>query len=43
MVECFKQISEDSDCRSVVLSGAGKSFTAGKALKYDKSNTHMFV
>lgn len=29
MVQCFKQISDDSDCRAVVLTGAGKIFTAG--------------
>jgi len=30
MVECFQQISEDADCRAVVLTGAGKIFTAGQ-------------
>ncbi|XP_013871376.1 delta(3,5)-Delta(2,4)-dienoyl-CoA isomerase, mitochondrial [Austrofundulus limnaeus] len=29
MVECFNEISEDKDCRVVVVSGAGKTFTAG--------------
>ncbi|XP_057377540.1 delta(3,5)-Delta(2,4)-dienoyl-CoA isomerase, mitochondrial-like isoform X4 [Daphnia carinata] len=29
MVECFQTISEDSDCRAVVLSATGKHFTAG--------------
>lgn len=29
MVECFKTISEDSDCRVVVISAKGKHFTAG--------------
>ncbi|KAL1769228.1 delta3,5-Delta2,4-dienoyl-CoA isomerase, mitochondrial [Sigmodon hispidus] len=29
LVECFQKISEDSDCRAVVISGAGKMFTAG--------------
>uniref|UniRef100_A0A672GNK8 Delta(3,5)-Delta(2,4)-dienoyl-CoA isomerase, mitochondrial n=1 Tax=Salarias fasciatus TaxID=181472 RepID=A0A672GNK8_SALFA len=29
MVECFSEISEDQDCRAVVVSGAGKTFTAG--------------
>ncbi|XP_070685494.1 delta(3,5)-Delta(2,4)-dienoyl-CoA isomerase, mitochondrial [Pempheris klunzingeri] len=29
MVDCFKQIAEDPDCRVVVISGAGKIFTAG--------------
>ncbi|KAF3818192.1 hypothetical protein GH733_012500 [Mirounga leonina] len=29
MVECFNKIAQDPDCRAVVISGAGKSFTAG--------------
>ncbi|KAM4697226.1 delta(3,5)-Delta(2,4)-dienoyl-CoA isomerase, mitochondrial isoform 1-T1 [Rhinophrynus dorsalis] len=29
MVLCFRAISEDSDCRVVVVSGAGKMFTSG--------------
>ncbi|XP_065137936.1 delta(3,5)-Delta(2,4)-dienoyl-CoA isomerase, mitochondrial isoform X2 [Paramisgurnus dabryanus] len=29
MVDCFNQIAEDSECRVVVFSGAGKIFTAG--------------
>ncbi|KAM6223692.1 delta(3,5)-Delta(2,4)-dienoyl-CoA isomerase, mitochondrial [Rhynchocyon petersi] len=29
MVECFHKIAEDSQCRAVVISGAGKMFTAG--------------
>ncbi|KAM7058837.1 delta(3,5)-Delta(2,4)-dienoyl-CoA isomerase, mitochondrial [Molossus nigricans] len=29
MVECFNKIAQDSDCRAVVISGAGKMFTAG--------------
>ncbi|XP_003420873.3 delta(3,5)-Delta(2,4)-dienoyl-CoA isomerase, mitochondrial-like isoform X1 [Loxodonta africana] len=29
MVECFKKISEDADCRAVVISGEGKMFTSG--------------
>ncbi|XP_066099294.1 delta(3,5)-Delta(2,4)-dienoyl-CoA isomerase, mitochondrial [Saccopteryx bilineata] len=29
MVECFNKISQDADCRAVVISGAGKMFTAG--------------
>ncbi|PNJ18752.1 ECH1 isoform 14, partial [Pongo abelii] len=28
MVECFNKISRDADCRAVVISGAGKMFTA---------------
>lgn len=30
LVECFQKISEDSDCRAVVISGAGKMFTSGR-------------
>lgn len=33
MVECFKQIADDSNCRAVVLTGAGKIFTAGLDLR----------
>lgn len=29
LVECFQKISKDSNCRAVVISGAGKMFTAG--------------
>ncbi|KAL7851473.1 hypothetical protein AOLI_G00218290 [Acnodon oligacanthus] len=29
MVDCFNQIAQDSECRVVVFSGAGKLFTAG--------------
>ncbi|KAM9263916.1 delta(3,5)-Delta(2,4)-dienoyl-CoA isomerase, mitochondrial [Morus bassanus] len=29
MVECFQDISRDSSCHAVVISGAGKIFTAG--------------
>ncbi|XP_042369911.1 delta(3,5)-Delta(2,4)-dienoyl-CoA isomerase, mitochondrial-like [Plectropomus leopardus] len=29
MVDCFNGIAEDPDCRVVVVSGAGKIFTAG--------------
>lgn len=29
MVECFNEIAENPDCRVVVVSGAGKVFTAG--------------
>ena len=29
MVECFGYLSATSDCRSIVLSGSGKSFTSG--------------
>ncbi|XP_008572160.1 PREDICTED: delta(3,5)-Delta(2,4)-dienoyl-CoA isomerase, mitochondrial [Galeopterus variegatus] len=29
MVECFNKIAQDTDCRAVVISGAGKMFTAG--------------
>ncbi|XP_059008053.1 delta(3,5)-Delta(2,4)-dienoyl-CoA isomerase, mitochondrial [Mustela lutreola] len=29
MVECFNKIAQDPNCRAVVISGAGKLFTAG--------------
>jgi delta(3,5)-delta(2,4)-dienoyl-CoA isomerase len=29
MVECFQAISEDSDCRVVVISATSKHFTSG--------------
>ena len=29
MVECFAYLSTLSDCRSVVVTGSGKSFTSG--------------
>lgn len=29
MVDCFNKIAQDADCRAVVISGAGKLFTAG--------------
>uniref|UniRef100_A0A452QJZ8 Delta(3,5)-Delta(2,4)-dienoyl-CoA isomerase, mitochondrial n=1 Tax=Ursus americanus TaxID=9643 RepID=A0A452QJZ8_URSAM len=29
MVECFNKIAQDPDCRAVVISGAGKMFSAG--------------
>ncbi|NWT49234.1 ECH1 protein, partial [Chroicocephalus maculipennis] len=29
MVECFQDIGQDPSCRAVVISGAGKIFTAG--------------
>lgn len=29
MVECFNQVGQDPDCRAVVISAAGKVFTAG--------------
>ncbi|XP_075843001.1 delta(3,5)-Delta(2,4)-dienoyl-CoA isomerase, mitochondrial [Microtus pennsylvanicus] len=29
LVECFQKIAEDSDCRAVVISGAGKMFSSG--------------
>ena len=34
MVTCFNKIATDSECRVVVLSGAGKIFTAGKIDMY---------
>lgn len=31
--QCFKQLNESPDCRAIVLSGAGKHFTAGLDLQ----------
>lgn len=33
MVTCFNNISDDSDCRSVIFSGAGKIFSSGLDLQ----------
>jgi hypothetical protein len=30
MRDCFTKLATDQDCRAVVLSGAGKMFTAGE-------------
>ena len=30
-MECFTELNNNSDCRAVVLSGAGKNFSAGNA------------
>lgn len=30
---CFEELSDDPDCRVIVLTGAGKHFTAGLDLK----------
>ena len=29
--ECFDKLADDEECRVVILSGAGKIFTAGAA------------
>lgn len=33
MKQCFDELSNDPDCRAIVLSGAGKLFSAGLDLK----------
>lgn len=33
MVECFAHLAQDSACRAIVLSGAGKLFTAGNGAR----------
>ncbi|VTJ56211.1 Hypothetical predicted protein [Marmota monax] len=38
MVECFNKIAQDSDCRAVVISGAGKMFSSGIDLMDMASN-----
>jgi len=35
MVTCFNNISADSNCRSIVFSGAGQIFTAGYLACYN--------
>lgn len=49
-VTCFQQISEDKDCRAVVISGSGKVFTAGKRkflyllqIKTNKINSKIVI
>ena len=37
-VTCFQQISEDKNCRAVVISGSGKTFSAGKKVSVSASN-----
>ena len=44
MVECFHQISDDSECRAVVLTGAGKLFTAGwNTADFEFNVTNMLI
>ena len=33
-MECFTELDGNSECRAVVLSGAGKNFTAGINMSY---------
>lgn len=33
MKQCFEELSENSECRVILLTGAGKHFTAGLDLK----------
>ncbi|XP_078215428.1 delta(3,5)-Delta(2,4)-dienoyl-CoA isomerase, mitochondrial isoform X1 [Callithrix jacchus] len=40
MVECFNKISRDADCRAVVISGAGKMFTAATS-DFPVPGTHL--
>lgn len=36
--QCFNSLSESGDCRAIVLSGAGKHFTAGLDLRESFGN-----
>lgn len=43
MVDCFNEIAMNSDCRVVVLSGAGKFFTAGTCQTVSVCNDAVLV
>jgi hypothetical protein len=32
--KCFTELTDDSDCRVIVLSGAGKMFSAGELVTF---------
>jgi hypothetical protein len=32
--KCFTELADDSDCRVIVLSGAGKLFSAGESVTF---------
>ena len=43
MRECFSLLAEDADCRAVVLSGAGKIYTAGMEQNRSHHLLHVTV
>lgn len=43
MVDCFNEISGDPDCRVVVVSGAGKVFTAGTTSLVSKFHIVVWI
>jgi hypothetical protein len=43
MPDCFEKISQDPDCRSVVLSAAGRLFTAGLANDQFNGTSFFFI
>lgn len=40
--ECFNGLNEDSNCRAIILSGAGKVFTAGESCEHFKSVSETY-
>ena len=47
MIACFEKLSVDPDCRVVILSGAGRMFTAGESEYFSQKSLsielHMYV
>ena len=43
MIECFAALNKDSNCRSIVVSGAGKSFTAGNNCMQAQRSILFFI
>jgi hypothetical protein len=41
--ECFKKISSDPNCRVVIITAAGRLFTAGFPLQYDQKYIVIYM